>query len=222
MRFLVRAFSALAVALMSSITWSGEDGWQLEKEKDGIQIYSRAVDGWEIHEVRGVARIDARLSSVVAAINDVAAIHELTDIVAHSEIRQRASDSRYQIYSTMKMPWPVSNRDILNQREIKQDPTTRVVTITDTAIQDPNPPKPDYVRIVKSRQQWTLTPIAEGGVQVETRLLSDPAGPMPSSLINSMSVNTPLKTLSKLKELVQRPAYAQATLPFIKEAPAKP
>ncbi|MDB5971024.1 MAG: lipid-binding protein [Hydrocarboniphaga sp.] len=218
----LRAFTVAALVLAAPLAAASDADWKLEKDKDGIQIYSRAVPGWQIHEVRGVTRIAARLSSVAAVVTDVAAIPELTDVVAHSEVEHRDSDTRYRVYSMMKMPWPVSNRDILNERMIAQDPATLAVTVTDTATQDLMPLKPDLVRIVKSRQQWTLTPTADGGVLVETRLLSDPAGPMPTSLINAMSVSTPFKTLSKLKELVQRPAYRQATLPFVKEAAPGP
>jgi hypothetical protein len=225
MRFaddVARLLMIVVLLLASPFARATEADWKLEKDADGIQIYTRAVDGWQIREMRGVTRVDARLASVVAVIHDVSALHELSDVVASSEIRKHESDTRYQVYSMMKMPWPVSNRDILNQRSIAQDPTTLVVTIVDTATEDQLPLKNDYVRILKSRQQWTLTPQAGGGVAVETRTLSDPNGPIPAALINSMAVSTPFKTLSKLKQMAQRPAYAQATLAFIKEPPAKP
>lgn len=203
-------------ALLSSLAFAADAPWRLEKDKDSIQIYSRSVPGWDINEMRGVTRVPGRLSGVVAVINDLSALPELTDVVAQADLQHRDSPTRYQFYSVMKLPWPVSNRDILNQREIAQDPVSRVVTITDTATQDLMPPKQGLVRIVRSRQQWTLKPEA-GGVRVELQLLSDPAGPIPSAVINAMAVSTPYKTLSKLKQLVQRPAYARATLPFIKE-----
>ncbi len=218
MRIFPAALFALAAALAVPAIAAGETAWQQQKDKDGIQIYTRPVPGWTIHEVRGVTRIDARLSGIVAVLEDPLATLELADIVEHSEIRNRESATRYQIYSMMKMPWPVSDRDILNQREISQDPKTHTVTIADTATTDLMPLKNDYVRIVKSRQQWTLTPLAGGGVQVESLLLSDPAGPIPSSIINAMSISTPFNSLSKLRELVQRPKYVNASLPHITEA----
>lgn len=211
----------MALLLASPLAGAADAEWKLEKDTAGVQVYTRPVDGWSIREMRGVARIDARLSSVVAVINDVSALHELSDVVARAEVQKHESDTRYQVYSQMKMPWPVSNRDILNQRTITQDPATLVVTITDTATEDQLAVKKDYVRILKSRQTWTLTPQPGGGVTVETRTLSDPNGPIPASLINSMAVSTPFKTLSKLKEMAQRPAYAQASLAFIKEPAAK-
>lgn len=212
------ALMAVAVILAAPLA-AADAGWQLKKDKDGIQIHSRAVAGWEINEIRSSARIDARLSSIVAVITDVSAAHELTDIVASSEILRRDSDTRSRIYSVMKMPWPVSNRDILADRQISQDRKTRVVTITNTAVADGLPPKKDLVRIVKSRQQWTLTPLPQGGVHAELLLLADPNGPIPASVINAMSVGTPFKSMGQLKAMAQRPKYANASLPFIAEPP---
>ncbi|MDP9142665.1 MAG: hypothetical protein M3O62_17985 [Pseudomonadota bacterium] len=218
MRIFPAVLFALAAALAPPAVTASEAAWQQQKDKDGIQIHTRPVAGWTINEVRGVTRIDARLSSIVAVLEDPLATPELADIVEHSEVRDRESATRYQIYSMMKMPWPVSDRDILNQREISQDPKTHTVTITDIATANLMPLNKDYVRIVKSRQQWTLTPLAAGGVQVESLLLSDPAGPIPASIINAMSISTPFNSLSKLRELALRPKYVNASLPHIAEA----
>jgi hypothetical protein len=194
-----------------------EDGWRLEKDKDGIQVYTRAVEGWNIREFRGVTRIPARLTSLVAVINDIAASRELTDVVSEARIQHRDSDCQYQIYSAMKMPWPITDRDILNQREIKQDKSSLAVTITDVAMENGMPLRNGMTRIVNSRQQWTLAPTPQGPILAEVRTLSDPNGPIPASLINAMSVSTPFKTLSKLKEMAQRNEYAQARLAFIED-----
>lgn len=206
--------------LMLSLCWTAapaDEAWHLERDKDGIQIYSRAVEGWSIREIRGVSTFHGRLSSLVAVIDDPAALPQLNEFVVESKVEQRDSDTRYQLYNLTKMPWPLSDRDVLNQREITQDATTRAVTIVDTATDGLMPVKKGLVRIVRSRQQWMFTPSADGNVQVELRWLSDPAGPIPSALINALSVSTPFNTINKLRQLAQRPEYAQAQLAFIKE-----
>jgi len=192
-----------------------DDGWLREKDKDGIQIYSRAVDGWTIREIRGVTTFHGRLGSLVAVIDDPAAAPQLNEFVVKSEVEQRDSDTRYRLYMLTKMPWPLSDRDVLNQREITQDPGTHAVTVVDTATDGLMPAKKGLIRIVRSRQQWTFTPVADGEVQVELRWLSDPAGPIPSALINALSVSTPFNSMVKLRQLAQRPEYAQARPTFI-------
>ncbi|NGY04808.1 START domain-containing protein [Solimonas terrae] len=193
------------------------DDWRLELDRDGIQVQTRAVDGWSIRQIRGSARIAARLPSVVAVIDDPAAQDRLEERVAQATIQHRESATRYQLYARLHMPWPVSDRDIVNQRQIRQDPTSFVVTITDTALRDAAPrPGNGVVRIVRSTQVWTLTPDGDG-VRAQVTLLSDPNGPLPAALINSMSISTPFKMLKALRALAQSPPYALARPAFIED-----
>jgi hypothetical protein len=217
-RFLPRLAAALLLTVLA-VSATADEAWQLEKEADGIRIESRAVPGWSIHEIRGTARVAAPLTTVAAVLDDVAAIPQLNEVVAEARVLQRDSATRYRIYAAMKMPWPVSNRDIINQREIRQDPAKHMISIVDTAVPEAEQKK-GYVRIVKSRQEWQLTPTADGQVIAQLQLLSDPGG-MPAALINSMAVNTPFKTLVKLRELSLQVRYAQARPAFLNTAPAK-
>jgi hypothetical protein len=221
MRLAKHVLAIAATALLATSTWATADEWREEKDQEGIRVYTRTVEGWGMREMRGVATIPARLSSLVAVIDDVPALPKLNDSVATAEVKNRVSDTRYQIYSTMRVPWPLSNRDALTQREIVQDKTTLTVTITEVATQDATPERKGYVRISRSLQKWTLAPTPEGAVEVEVRTLSDPAGPIPAALVNAASVSIPLKMIQKLRELAQQSKYAHATMPFIQE-PAHP
>lgn len=211
-RLLVLSMVLVSVALNANVS-AGEGDWQLEKEKDGVKIYARSVEGWEIREIRAVSTVSAGVGSIVAVLNDVEnSAPKLSDVVRHSTIAHRDSDTQFRIYSVLDMPWPLSDRDSLNQRVVQLDAESGVVTITDTATQGIMPEKEDLVRIVDSRQQWTLTPISNTETQVQLQVLVDPNGPIPSSVINSMSIGQPIGTLTTLKELVKEPQYRDAEL----------
>lgn len=218
---LIRLLIALPLLCLSTHVVCAQDPWRLEKDEDGIRISSRAVEGWDIREMRGQMTMAGPLASVVAVIDDPAAIPQLNEFVVSTTVQNRQSATRCQMYSLTKMPWPLKDRDIVMQREILQDPATLAVTVTDTAIEGAVPEKKDLVRIKRSRQQWTLTPAADGRIAVELRMLSDPNGPIPTSLLNSMSVSTPYKTLGRLRELARKPKYAGARPGFIKDAPGR-
>jgi hypothetical protein len=220
MHKLLRTLPLLFAALVPALA-GADEAWQVEKDKDGIQISTRAVEGWSIREIRGTVRIQARLSSVVAVLVDVDASHELSDVVAEAKVLQRDSDTRYRLYSAMKLPWPVANREIINQREIVQDPASLAVSVTDLAVDDATPHRDGYVRMTKSRQQWTLTLVPGGEVQVEMHALADPAGPIPAFVVNAMAVDHPYKTLGNLRRMAQSAKYADASLPYIKEPAGK-
>lgn len=193
-----------------------ESAWELRKDADEIRIYSRPVDGWTIHETRGEIHIDAKLASVVAVIDDVPQQVNLSDVVKSALVSRRDNSTQYQYHSVIKMPWPLHDRDIVSEREIRQDPVTLEITISDTATPDALPREEGLIRILKSRSVWTLTP-RSGGVDVQMRGLSDPNGSIPSSVINAMSVGTPFKTLANLRRLASEGRYANASLSFVVE-----
>lgn len=209
----LRAVGALLFLGLATTASAADDGWKLEKEADGIRIESRAVPGWSINEMRGTARIQAPLSAVVAVLEDSNAASKLNELVAENRIVKRDSPTSYRTYAALKMPWPVTNRDIYNQRDIRVDAATKTVVIEDKAVNEGEPRK-GYVRIVKSTQRWTLKPTADGQTDAELRLLSDPDG-IPASIINSMAVSTPYKTIVKVRELSQQAPYAQAKPAFL-------
>lgn len=216
MRLLSSLFCVLAT-LLSFAASADDGGWRLEKDQDGIRIYTRAVEGKTIREIRGTVELEARLSSVAAVLSDVSAIPLLSDVVSEAKVQQRDSDMRFQVYSVLKMPWPLSNRDMLNQTEISQDPQTLAVTLSNVALREGIPLKDGLVRIVESRSQWRMTPTAAGKVGVEMLAFTDPAGSIPTSVINSLSVGAPFKSMGVLRELVQQPKYRNATLAFVRE-----
>lgn len=215
MRLLPSIFWLLAI--LASSTAPAADRWRLEKDEDGIQIYTRAVEGKTIREIRGTVEVEARLSSVAAVLSDVGAIPQLSDVVSEAKIQQRDSETRFQVYSVLKMPWPVSDRDMVNQIEIRQDPQTLAVTFKNTALPEGVPAKSGLVRIVESRSQWRITPLSDGKIGVEMLAFTDPAGSIPASVINSLSVVAPFKSMRALRELAPQAKYKNATLNFVKE-----
>jgi hypothetical protein len=215
-RVLASVLLTIALAMAGTASAGAEPAWELRKDADGVRIYSRPVEGWTIHETRGDVHIDAKLASVVAVIDDVPQQVNLSDVVKSALVSRRDSSTRYQYHSVIKMPWPLRDRDIVSEREIRQDPVTLEVTITDTAVPDALPRQEDLIRILKSRSVWTLTP-RSGGVDVQMRGLSDPNGSIPSSVINAMSVGTPFKTLKNLRRLALEERYVNASLSFLVE-----
>jgi hypothetical protein len=210
---IMRLLAALVlVGAAASVAAQAPSAWRVEKDESGIRIESRAVPGWEIREMRGAARFDGSVDSLVAVIVDAEVAPQLNEFVVEAKVVQRDNDSRYRVYTTTKMPWPLKDRDVLTQRVITRDAQTGTVTIADEAIPDGMPENKGLVRIRRSHTSWTFTPLADGGTQIELQMLSDPAGPIPSSLINSMSVGTPFKMIEKLTMLARQTPYSTAAV----------
>lgn len=210
---------AAPLLLMLSCAVAAEDGWRLEKDADGIQVQSRTVEGWAIRETRSSAQISARLGALVAVLSDFRAASQLNPFVKETRLLSSRDATHYDFYTLIDLPWPMSDRDIVNRHSLEQDARSLMVTIVDEALSGLMPEQKDLTRITRSHQQWTLSPAGEGKVMVELRLLSDPAGSLPASFLNASLVSTPMKSITKLRELAQQAPYRDARPAFIREAP---
>lgn len=184
--------------------------WRLDKTEDGIAVFSREYPGSNVREIKAVMRVNSGVDALVAVINDVPNSIRLSGVVAESSIVSRVDDWNYTVYQRMSMPWPVQDRDVVSCREFNRNKITLVVTITDVACAGDMPPKKNIIRMQKFRQQWELSPRAEGDegeVEVEFFAHSEPGGPIPSWMVNSMSTDVPYEILRNLRAISKLEPY---------------
>ena len=109
--------SIVVLMLAPSYLFAAEDqGWKLQRDKGGIQVHTRSVEGSPFDAVRTTTRMtDVRLSSLVALIEDAPACAEWADSCAESYLVERLSDTESLVYTHNDMPFPVKDRDVLAQ-----------------------------------------------------------------------------------------------------------
>lgn len=206
----------LLCGFVSAGTVNNED-WRLEKDRQGIQIYTRAVEGSGFREIRGSVTIDGRLSSVVALLQDMNYWPKLNKLFTSVSLYEQLSETESLVYFQMDMPWPVKDRDILYQRTLQQDVKSKIVTMTEVATSGIFNEQDGYVRVVDSTHHWTLVPRQDGGVDVNWVTYTDPNGPIPASMVNWLSVGPPFDSVSVLRKAIENGEYRDARLPYIQE-----
>lgn len=208
----------LVLCLFGGVAEASETAWRLDRDKDGIQIYTRAVQGSDFRAIRGETRIRGRLSSVVALLQDMSFWPKLNRIISSARVHQQLSETESLVYLQMNMPWPVSDRDVLNRRQVRQDERTMVVELKEAATTSATlPTDSSYVRIVRSTQSWTLTPGGDGTVDVSWFTHTDPNGPIPAAVVNMLSVGAPFESLTTMRDAIEGGKYKDASLPYIDE-----
>lgn len=76
------------------------DGWKLEKDKDGIQVYTRLTEGRKIKEFRAVTRVNASLTSVVALVRDADAAKDWYNHVESGTLQSKFSMKRVASFTS--------------------------------------------------------------------------------------------------------------------------
>lgn len=201
--------------LMSFSLIAGE--WELAKDKDGIQVYTRAVEGSDYKAFRGESVVNAELNQVMALLDDTDGfVHWMFNCKNPKLLYKASLLDRYQ-YLQNDFPWPAADREMILRNEISQDPTTRVTTVKLSGIKADAlpesgrlvlPKKTDAVRVEEVAGFFELTPLSDVQTKVVFQLHLNPVGALPSGLVNAMIVDNPFETLKAMRKRVALPEYA--------------
>lgn len=203
--------------ILLSVVSAQASEWKLERDRDGIQVYTRRVKGIAFKEYKGVVHIKASLSTVIAVFEDLTSATEWIDSYSEMKLIERVSPTQAYTYAYIPAPWPVRDRDAVVFSTLSQDPATKTVTIIQKAIPNKTPLRKKAVRVKRIDGHWTLVPKADGTIELTYQLLSDPGGGLPAWLVNLVAVSQPFDTLTGLRKVAQSGKYKEATFSFITE-----
>ncbi|VGO16020.1 hypothetical protein PDESU_04610 [Pontiella desulfatans] len=206
----------IIILLLSTVTALAGD-WKLAKDEDGIKVYTRGVEGTGFKQFKGVARIPARLSTLIAVFNDLDSAAKWVKTCDRIELIEQVSPAETYTYAYNPAPWPVKDRDAVLHNVIMQNPTNYIVTITQTAAPDKIPRLTKAIRVERIESLWTLTPQNDGSVEVVYQSLSDPGGRVPATLVNAVSVSQPYTSLKGIWITAQEKRFKNVKLGFIRE-----
>ncbi len=182
---------------------AGEFPWSLVRERDGIVVYTRPVEGSGIREFKGSAVVSASTERIRALLRDADHFKDWFPNTSESRLLAREGDVSYQ-YSVLDAPWPVSDRDNVFRSETAIDPTNGEVAIRVAAAPDYHPVQPDRVRVRRALGLWLLEPLGEAQTRVTFTMHLEPGGGVPQWLINAQVVETPFDALTNLRAAVSR------------------
>ncbi len=189
--------------------------WELHKNVDGIQVYTRKQEHSNFKQIRIVTTTTNSISAVVSMLRDKGAFHNWVYACKNANYLKILNDTESVHYQYTSMPWPLSDRDAVIHTRIHQDSLTKVVTIGVKALSNYIGTKDKVVRVKKLDAQWTLRPDPlRKTVQIEYVLSINPEGELPAWVVNLGITDGPLKTIKKMKELL--PLYGRVQLSYIK------
>ncbi|EMJ98434.1 START domain protein [Leptospira sp. B5-022] len=179
--------------------------WDLEKEKNGITVHTRAVEGSELKEFRGKTKLKAALSTVISLMEDNPNYVTWLKNCKQAEAVKVLNTKEKYIYIQNGAPWPVNDRDFVIHTIFSQDKNTGAVTYTIRPIANIVAEKDGIVRGTL-KGFWKFVPVGDE-VEVTYQLLSEPGGRVPTSIANFVVVDIPYETLRKMKEKVTESKY---------------
>jgi len=177
--------------------------WKTAKNKNGVKVETRFIDGWNIKQYRATVYIKTTLDKAVDAYRDpIKRKKFMKRSIEVSNIKE-ISANEIITYNHGDAPWPVADRDNIT-RSIFTKPAPNQVKVSMTSLPDYIPHKKGIVRLPRSEGYWHFTDQGDGTIKVVQQSVADLGGSVPDWLVNSTIVEGPYDTLLAMKNLLQQ------------------
>ena len=180
--------------------WEGD--WKLEKDKEGIKVYTRKAVGSTIKDSRAEMQLTADPEVIFKAISDATNHVKWMDRCAASKILEQTSSSEYIVYYEADAPWPVSDRDLIARWNIERKKDGSII-LKSKGIPEHLPEKDGFIRVPEISTQWEIHPAENGKVNLVYYNHASAGGSIPDWLANSTATDSPFVTFKNLREMIK-------------------
>lgn len=187
-----------AFPFLSATYKTPSEDWKLAKNKDGVLVYTRQPEGKKIKEFRAIVKIKTSMQKLIDLIENVEKYPEWQANITSSRTLKKLSSTERYIYYALDVPWPITDRDVVTHVK-KVNYKSGKVVFKLSAKPDYIKEKEGFIRIRDAQGSWTLSPEGNGYIKVTYQSYGDPAGSIPSGIINSFIVDGPFKTMGNMK-----------------------
>lgn len=198
-------FISLLIFLLFILQTVQAQDWTLAKDKDGVKVYTRKVEGWGIKEYKVVTQIKASFIKVVNAIKDVPGRYKwIHDVLEVREV-ERPNSEVVCIYTKVDAPWPVADRDNITQFSFTY-PDSKTARV-DMKLYKTHAKAPVYdgvVRVPRLAGYWLVKDLGNGSVELTQQCVAEPGGSLPDWLVNSAVVDNPYHSMYNFKKYVEK------------------
>ena len=195
--------------------------WELEKDQDGIRVYTEEVKDSDIRRFRAEITLPVSMDRVLAVFDDFKRYPEWKFKVSQSDVLKQPDETSWYHYQDISMPFPLSDRMFVLYSRLQPQGRDKVIIETRA--------EPDYCRknaletcrpinasgdllVEEAEGLHVLEQLADGSTRVTWTQHAEPGGVLPDWLVNAMLVDGPWETFNKLRDYVNRPRYAEARL----------
>lgn len=184
---------------------AAEHAWKLQKNADGISVFTREVENSPILELRGETEVNAGVSDAVGLYEQVDRMGQWFHRSKEVKLLKRVSADESLIYFAADLPWPLWDRDGVYRRMKSVNSLTGVVIYklrAETA--EAFPRYKDRVRVNYLDGEWCFSPLPNGRTAVSYRMHTEAGGYIPSRVVNRFTVSLPFKTLHNFRAILEK------------------
>jgi hypothetical protein len=179
----------------------GQGKWELKKDEDGIQVFTRKAAKGNIKELRVVCELDATKAQLISTLENIEDYNSWVYSNKKSKILKMITPQNIIYYTQSHLPWPIRDRDLVVELNIV--PTPEVLNVQAKSLPDYLPKNADYIRVPYSLAVWRVTQAPDNKLKVDYTFSVDPGGAIPSWLVNATLTIGPYNSFAKLREILK-------------------
>ena len=176
--------------------------WTLKKDKNGVKVYTRPVEGSSLKEFKGMVNIRTTAEAAKTLLLDLPSYPEWQHNCSKSSVLHKNNKNDIYGATLTDAPWPVQDREAIVRTQVVEKDGSILLNMTATP--DYIKPTKGVVRIPKMTGFWKITPRQNGMVEVIQQVHAGPGGRIPDWLANSAVVDTPYQTLVNMKRKLEQ------------------
>jgi hypothetical protein len=190
----------LLVIMLCGFFPAAGQSWTFVREKEGIFVYTRSDQEGPFKAFRGETDLQADPCTIAAMIGNTKNLSWWGEKVYDIRVLSETPDRNIRYYFAYDAPWPFSDRDLVANVDIREDPVTGIRIVYSTPVNGLVPEKKGWVRVKNYWQRWTIRPGSNGKVHLTLEGYIDPAGNVPAWLYNMIVVDTPLNLMREVRK----------------------
>jgi len=174
--------------------------WKKSLDKDDIVIYTRKVEKSPFHEFLAETEMTGTVEEFRALITDFDHYTDWSPDCQSVELIEQDAPEKYIYHMKLKVPFPFSKRDIVQELILKETESELLIKI----VNHPNKidEEDDAVRMKQGKGEWVIKQISSERISIRFQYLADPGGDIPAWLVNSFIVKNPYKSLRNIRNII--------------------
>jgi hypothetical protein len=183
--------------------------WELRKQKLGIQVYTRTIDGSSFEAFQGRSILKARIPSLVAVMSHAESCVDWVHQCSGARNLDKVTPQSSHQYGVNQFPWPAQNRDYVIHITTQYDPERSIFRVNTNAV-DEKLPLTENIRINQMKIRYLLQRVDDQYTQVYWTQHTEPGGWLPGWMVNMLLVDIPFNSLVSLEKVASQARFRTA------------
>jgi hypothetical protein len=201
---LKKTASIWVILFILHLTGFSQGKWELKRNDNGIEIYTRKPLTGDLKELRVVCEFTGTKAQLIKTLLDIQHYKNWVYSTKKNVLLKTVNSQQLIYYAVSHLPWPIKDRDLIVDLSILPDSVNNnQFRIQAKSIPDYLPQNPDLIRIPYSQALWKVIVVNDHTLKVDYTFSVNPGGSLPSWLVNSTLSIGPYKSFTALRDLLK-------------------